>query len=47
MDDSGVESKIVENGVEEKSVVNVVNVVKVEEDEDEAKKLLLPKKGGL
>ncbi|GJW39484.1 actin-related protein 2/3 complex subunit 2 [Tanacetum coccineum] len=44
MDDSGVESKLVENGNEEKCVVNVV---KVEEDEDEAKKLLLPKKGGL
>ena len=36
-----MESKLVENGSEEKCVVNVV---KVEGNEDEAKKLLLPKK---
>ncbi|CAH1441305.1 unnamed protein product [Lactuca virosa] len=45
MDKSGVESKLMENGNQER---DVMNGEKVEEDEeDESKKLLLPKKGGL
>ncbi|KAL8204588.1 hypothetical protein R6Q59_024164 [Mikania micrantha] len=45
MDESGVESNLLVNGNQEKSDVNGE---KVEEDEDdETKKLLLPKKGGL
>ncbi|XP_071720448.1 uncharacterized protein [Rutidosis leptorrhynchoides] len=46
MDDSGVESKLMGNGNQEKSVMNGEKVIENEE-EDESKKLLLPKKGGL
>ncbi|KAL9996951.1 hypothetical protein Hdeb2414_s0007g00254951 [Helianthus debilis subsp. tardiflorus] len=41
MDESGVESKLIENGNQEKGGE------KVEDEDDESKKLLLPKKGGL
>ncbi|KAI7744453.1 hypothetical protein M8C21_016584 [Ambrosia artemisiifolia] len=41
MDESGVESKLIENGNQEKSGE------KVEDEDDESKKLLLPNKGGL
>ncbi|KAI3826679.1 hypothetical protein L1987_00731 [Smallanthus sonchifolius] len=41
MDESGIESKLVANGNHEK------NGEKVEDEEDESKKLLLPNKGGL
>ncbi|KAJ0612506.1 hypothetical protein HanHA300_Chr01g0028301 [Helianthus annuus] len=41
MDESGVESKLIDNGNQEKGGE------KVENEDDESKKLLLPKKGGL
>ncbi|KAJ0624005.1 putative light-harvesting complex-like protein OHP2 [Helianthus annuus] len=41
MDESGVESKLIDNGNQEKGGE------KVEDEDDESKKLLLPKKGGL
>ncbi|KAJ0957961.1 putative light-harvesting complex-like protein OHP2 [Helianthus annuus] len=41
MDESGVESKLIDNGNQEKGGE------KVEDEDDESKKLLLPNKGGL
>lgn len=41
-----MESKLVANGNQEKSAVNDGND-KVEDEDDESKKLLLPNKGGL
>ncbi|XP_076896488.1 uncharacterized protein LOC143549471 [Bidens hawaiensis] len=41
MDESGMESKLIENGNHKKSEE------KVEDEDDESKKLLLPNKGGL
>ena len=45
MDESGIESKLMENGNHEQGEMNGAKVD--EDEEDESKKLLLPKKGGL